>query len=182
MESVMKMHLVIAAAIAALGSHAAFARYDGGDTWSELEANVVTPSAQALDVARTERYDGGDTWSEMEPKASTPSTQSLSVATTANLSSLQQHEHPSMYGTPAEPNSARRTVRVGSGAQSINVAYGDTVRFVAQGQNGAQQSFAWRFDGSPEGNDVDLSQVAPADFPAHDVHVFVAADSTYSGE
>jgi hypothetical protein len=178
----MKMHLVVAAAIAALGSHAAFARYDGGDTWSELQANVVTPSTQSLDVAMTERYDGGDTWSELQPNARTRSTQPLSVATTASLSSLQQHEQASMYGTPAEAGSASRTVRVGSGAQSINVAYGDTVRFVAQGQNGAEQSFAWRFDGSPEGSDVDLSRVAPADFPAHDVHVFVAADSTYSGD
>jgi len=150
-ESLMKMHLVIAATMAGLCSHAAFARYDGGDTWSELE-----------------------------PQATTSASQSMRVATTASLSGLQRSE-PSVYGTPAEADAADRTVRLGSGAQWINVAYGETVRFTVSGDGGPERSFTWRFDGSPVGSDVDLTEVAPADFPVHDVHVFVAADSRSSG-
>ena len=46
----MKMHLVLAAAFAGLGSHAAFASSEGGDTWSELEPTPYVGSAQALAV------------------------------------------------------------------------------------------------------------------------------------
>ena len=148
----MKMHLVLAAALAAVCSHAAFARYDGGDTWSELQPEPITHS-----------------------------TDSLVVASTASLSALQ-HENPSVYGAPANPDSADRIVRLGPGAQSVNVDYGATVKFIAQGDSGPERSFAWRFDVSPIDSDVDLSKVAPADFPIHDVHVFVAPDPRYTGE
>src|SRR5258708_40072122 len=78
----MKMHLVLAAAFAGLGSHAAFASSEGGDTWSELEPTPYVRSVQALPVpapgpvssqqredlgAESGRSAGGDTWSELEP-------------------------------------------------------------------------------------------------------------------
>jgi hypothetical protein len=151
-EFVMKMHLVMAAALAALCSHAAFARYDGGDTWSELQPQPITNS-----------------------------TDSLVVATTAKLSDLRK-DNPSVYGAPAQPDSADRIVRLGPGAHWVNVDYGETVEFVAQAESGPERSFAWRFDVSPVDSDVDLSKVAPADFPVHDVHVFVAPDPRYTGE
>jgi hypothetical protein len=139
----MKMHLVMAAAFAGLCSHAAFARYDGGDTWSELE-----------------------------PKPYTRSSQSLTAATTAPLSTLRGN-HASVYGTPARPDSADRIVRLSRSSQSVNVAYGETVNFIVNGENGAERSFAWRFDVSPGLSHVDLSDVAPADLPAQNVRVFV---------
>jgi|SRR6266853_2414512 len=121
----MKMHLVVAAALAALCSHAAFA----------------DPEA--------------DFW--QQPKSFT------------------------RYGTPAKPAAADRIVRLGTGAQSISVGQGETVEFIAQGLSGSEQAFAWRFDGSPASNVVDLSKVAPMDFPARDVQVLVAPDSRHSG-
>jgi len=194
-EPFMKMHLVLAAALAGLCSHAAFARYDGGDTWSAVEPQPVAGSTRPLSVAMVAplssvqrdylydapaRYDGGDTWSKLQPNASARSSQPLTVATTAPLSTLQR-DYPSVYGTPAQPESADRIVRLSPAARSINVAYGETVKFMVTGENGAERSFAWRFDVSPSMTHVDLDEVAPADLPAQNVRVFVAPDSRYRG-
>ena len=190
----MKMHLVLTAAFAGLCS-LAFARYDGGDTWPELEPHPVARATQPLVVTTIAplstaqrdyvdgapgRYDGGDTWSAMEPKSAAPSTPSLVVATTASLSTLRR-DYPSIYGTPAEGRSADRIVRVSDSARSINVAYGETVTFVVNGENGSERSFAWRFDVSPALSHVDLSDVAPADLDVQKVRVFVAPDARYRG-
>jgi len=129
----MKMHRVIAAALASLVSYAALA----------------DPEA--------------DFW--QQPRTFTYSTR----------------DDSRLYGTPAEPDSANRTVRLGPGAQSVNVGRGETVKFIVQGGSGPERSFAWRFDGSPSRSDVDLSKVAPAGFPVHDVHIFVAPDSRSTG-
>jgi hypothetical protein len=151
-EFVMKMHLVVMAALAALSSHAAFARYDGGDTWSELE-----------------------------PKSYVAPAESLTVATTAPLSSLRD-QNPSAYGTPAQADGADRIVHLESGEKWVNVAYGETVDFRVNTGNGSEQSFAWQFNVSPDMTYVDLSDVAPADFPDKGVRIFVAEDPRYSGE
>jgi hypothetical protein len=191
----MKMHLVLAAAFAGLCSHAAFARYDGGDTWSELQPDPVARSTRPLAVATIAtsrrvqrdylhgapaRYDGGDTWSALEPQSIAPSAQSVVLATTAPLSSLQR-DYPGVYGTPAQPDSADRIVRLSGGSRSVNVAYGETVKFIVNGENGAERTFAWRFDVSPALTHVDLGDVAPADLPAQNLRVFVAPDSRYRG-
>ena len=147
----MKMHLVLVAAFAALCSHAALAGSEGGDTWSELQ-----------------------------PQPYARSSQSPVVATTAPLSTLQR-EYASVYGTPAQVDFADRIVRLGPDSRSINVAYGETVKFIVNGTNGLERSFAWRFDVSPVLTHVDLSDVAPADLPAQNVHIFVAPDSRYRG-
>jgi hypothetical protein len=147
----MKMHLVLAA-FAGLCSHAAFARYEGGDSWSELE-----------------------------PKPYTRSSQLLMVATIAPLRSLQR-DYPNVYGTPADPASVGRIVRLGNGSHWVNVAYGESVKFIVKGDDESERSFAWRFDVEPNTSHVDLSDVAPADLPVHDVRVFVAPDPRYSGE
>src|SRR5882757_1352124 len=78
-EFVMKMHLVVVAALAALSSHAAFARYDGGDTWSELESKSYVPTSAFMgDLGPTlARYDGGDTWSDLQSKSHAGPPQSL---------------------------------------------------------------------------------------------------------
>jgi hypothetical protein len=190
----MKMHL-LAAAFAGLSSHAAFARYDGGDTWSGLEPQPVVHSTRPLTVAAIAssssvgrdylydappRYDGGDTWSALQPKAVAPSTQSPVLATTAPLSSLQR-DYPSVYGTAAQPDSADRIVRLSGSSPSVNVAYGETVKFIVTGDYGSERSFAWRFDVSPALTHVDLSDVAPADLHVQNVRVFVAPDSRYRG-
>ncbi len=85
------------------------------------------------------------------------------------------------YGTPSTAPTVDRTLHVGSNSQKINVAYGETVRFVAESGNGPERSFTWRFDALPEGVSVDLSKLAPADFPSHNVRVFVSPDPLYAG-
>jgi hypothetical protein len=151
-EFVMKMRLLVVAALAALSSTAAFARYDGGDTWSELQ-----------------------------PKASVTSTGPMTIATIGSLSGLRQ-TNPADYGTPAQANAADRIVRLDGGSKWVNVAYGETVDFVVDGQNGSARSFAWQFNVNPNLSHVDLSAVAPADFPDQGVRVFVTPDPEYSGD
>jgi hypothetical protein len=150
-ESFMKMHVVIAAALASLCSHAAFA----------------DPEA--------------DFWQPQESKSVTRSTQPLAVAPTANLSTLNR-DNSSVYGTPAQPESTDRIVRLGPDSQSVKVAYGESVQFIVQGGSGPEQSFAWRFDGSPTQSYVDLSEVAPPYLLDHEVRVFVAPDPRHSGK
>jgi len=94
--------------------------------------------------------------------------------------SAQSRDNPSVYGTPAEP--AYRIVRLAPDSQSVKVAYGESVRFIVQGECGSERSFAWRFDGSPSRSYVDLSEVAPPDLLDHDVRVFVAPDPRHSGK
>lgn len=148
----MKMHLIVAGAFVALSSHAALAASEGGDTWSEL---------QPRPLANTQRLPA--------------------VATTANLSVLQR-DHPNVYGTPADASSADRTVQLGPDSHWLNVGYGESVLFVGSDGDGASRSFAWRFNVSPAVSAVDLSEVAPADFPEHNVRVFVAEDPRYGGD
>ena len=85
------------------------------------------------------------------------------------------------YGSPVTTTSVDRTVHVGPNSQRLNVAYGETVRFVAESGNGSERSFTWRFDALPEGVSVELSQLAPADFPSPNVRVFVSPDPLYAG-
>ena len=190
----MKMHLVMTAAFAALCSHAAFAASEGGDTWSAVQPQAVARSPRPLTIPTSapmyspegfpvQSSEGGDTWSAVQPQATAGSKKSSAYATTAPLSTLQR-DHPdytSAYGTPAQPDSADRIVRVSRSLRSVNVAYGETVKFIVDGENGSERSFTWRFDVSPAMSHVDLSEVAPADVPAQNVRVFVAPDSTYRG-
>ena len=190
----MKMHLAMTAAFAALCSHAAFAASEGDDTWSAVQPQAAARSQRPLAITTGASFsspqgfpvpasEGGDTWSAVNPQATARSTPSPAVATTAPLSTLQRDypDYRTAYGTPAEPDSADRIVRVSRSLQSVNVAYGETVKFVVDGENGSERSFTWRFDVSPALTHVDLSEVAPADLPAQNLRVFVAPDSRYRG-
>ncbi len=90
-------------------------------------------------------------------------------------------KQPNAYGTTANATSADRTVRLGPDSHRVNVAYGETVRFVAESGSAAERSFTWRFDVIPEGVSVDLSKVAPSDFPSRNVRLFVSPDPLYVG-
>jgi len=90
-------------------------------------------------------------------------------------------QQPNAYGTSATSTPADRIVRLGPSSRRVNVAYGETVRFVTETGNAAERSFTWRFDVIPEGVSVDLSKVAPPDFPSHNVRVYVSPDPLYVG-
>jgi len=147
----MKMHLAVAAALIGLSSHAAFAASEGGDTWSRLEPRGYSGYAPVM-----------------------------TVATTARLSSLQR-EAASSYGTASTPAATDRVVQLSPSMKWVDVGYGDHVTFMYVDEHGAQRSFAWKFDVSPVRTHVDLQDVAPADFPAQVLRVFVAADPAYRG-
>ena len=101
---------------------------------------------------------------------------------TSLSTALRKHpDYTSAYGSPAEPDSAERIVRVSPSLRSVTVAYGETVKFIVDGENGSERSFAWRFDGSPALTHVDLSEVAPTDLPAQNLRVFVAPGSRSRG-
>jgi hypothetical protein len=141
---------------------------------------VLAALAAVCSQASFAASEGGDTWSDLRSQATGRSPQSLVVATIAPLSSLRRDD-PSAYGTPAQPDTADRIVRLSGRLRSVNVAYGETVKFIVNGADWAERSFAWRFDVSPVLTHVDLSDVAPADLSAQNVRVFVAPDSRYRG-
>lgn len=147
----MKMQHAVAAALIVLSTQAAFA-------WSE----------------------GGDTWSSVAPKAYSGSAPVMTVSTIGSLSQLQP-ERTSGKGTPATPGAADRIVPLSPSMRWVSVAYGEKVTFHTVDANGKQQSFAWQFDVSPVRSFVDLDDVAPADFPARSVRVFVDEAPEYRG-
>jgi hypothetical protein len=190
---IMKMRLVTAATFAALCSHAAFAASEDGDTWSKLQPQPVAGSGHALTIPTSASLnaaqhappiaasEGGDTWSEMRSQAHSRSTRLAAVATTGSLTALQS-DYPSVYGTAAQPDSIDRVVRLEPGLRWLDVEYGESVKFIRTGAGDSERSFSWRFDVSPTRTYVDLRDVAPADLLDHDVRVFVAADSRYTGD
>lgn len=147
----MKMQYAVAAALIGLSAQAAFA-------WSE----------------------GGDTWSSVAPKSYSGSAPVMTVSTIGRLSDLQA-ERTSGKGTPATPDAADRIVQLSPSMRWVSVAYGEKVTFNTVDASGAQRSFAWQFDVSPARSFVDLDDVAPADFPARSVRVFVAEAPEYQG-
>jgi len=78
------------------------------------------------------------------------------------------------YGEAASPVTAERTIVIGANTRSVNVNHGETVKFVANGQE-----FAWDFDGLPQS--FDLKQVAPQGAIDHDVSVYIATTLTDGG-
>jgi len=76
---------------------------------------------------------------------------------------------PSLYlGTAAATNDATRTVTIEADTRWVNVAQGETVRFVAAGIE-----FAWRFDGQPS-RPLDLQLIAPAGSLKRPILVYIA--------
>jgi hypothetical protein len=147
----MKTHHAVAVALIGLGSHAAFAASEGGDTWSS-----VAPK----------RYSG------YAPV--------ITVATIGKLGNLQA-DRTTGKGTPTQPDASDRIVQLTPSMRWVDVGYGERVTFKVADESGAQRSFAWRFDMSPARSNVDLQDVAPADFPCHGVRVFVAPQPEYHG-
>jgi hypothetical protein len=116
----------------------------------------------------------------------------MRVLTVAVLAALASHaaladpeahfwEQPHVYGAPAMATTADRIVHLGPNSHRVDVAYGETVRFVAESGNAPERSFTWQFDVPREGSSFDLSRVAPADFPSHKVRVVVSPDPLYLG-
>lgn len=74
-----------------------------------------------------------------------------------------------MLGDVVPVQEASRTVAIGPQTRYVNVAYGEVVRFVADGQ-----AFAFRFNGVNR-QPFDLQRVAPAGALDHSVMAYVAS-------
>lgn len=79
-----------------------------------------------------------------------------------------------LAGSPANVAAATRTVSL-SGIRNVNVMQGEVVKFVA-----GDKAFAWRFD-TLDTPRFKLAEIAPKDFPAGEVVVFVAHDPAHMG-
>jgi len=79
---------------------------------------------------------------------------------------------PDLYGDPASPAGAVRTIVILPETKWVNVQGGDTVAFVVGGR-----TFAWSFDGAVRS--FDLRAVAPPGLLDHSVIAYVAPDPKY---
>jgi hypothetical protein len=130
---------------------------------------MMALGAQASQAAS----EGGDTWSALASLPQASVAPKMMVATIAQLSELRA-DAASMLGSPITSSALDRSMSITDATQWINVGYGERVQFTALDRGGASHSFAWRFDVSPMRTHVDLSEVAPADFPVRSVRVFIA--------
>lgn len=72
-----------------------------------------------------------------------------------------------VYGEPANPEYAGRTIVVTPQTKYINVAHGEVVKVKV-----GSQEFAWNFDGRPQ--PFELSKIAPEGALDHSVQVYVS--------
>ena len=81
-----------------------------------------------------------------------------------------QRDTNAPLGTPAQGASADRIIKIGTGSKYLNVYRGEIVTIV----NG-EKAFTWKFDtlGTPS---FELAKIAPRDFGAGQVRVYVAFD------
>lgn len=81
-----------------------------------------------------------------------------------------QRDSNAPLGTPAQEAPSARVIKLGPGSKYVNVYRGEIVTIV----NG-EKAFTWRFDtlGTPS---FELAKIAPPDFGAGHVRVYVAPD------
>jgi len=73
-----------------------------------------------------------------------------------------------LLGAVVPASLATRTVQIGPTTRSVNVSYGETVRFVSEGQ-----TFAFDFNGAADATSFDLQRVAPQGMVGHRVIAYV---------
>ena len=79
-------------------------------------------------------------------------------------------------GDPVPASSATRAVTITPNTGYVRVADNETVKFVV-----GDKSFAWTFNGAPDGYAFDLERVAPTGLITHKVVVRVAANPLWVG-
>lgn len=79
-----------------------------------------------------------------------------------------------LYGEPANPSYAERTIVVTPQTRSINVTHGEVVKLKV-----GSQEFAWDFDGLAR--PFELSKIAPEGALDHTVRVYIATSAQDGG-
>lgn len=81
---------------------------------------------------------------------------------------------PKDYGEPALLNATKKEIFISPDTKYVNVTDGETVIFVA-----GSQRFAWHFNTFPDTTHIGLASIAPPEFPAQNVTVYIAANPLY---
>ena len=96
------------------------------------------------------------------------------VIATAGLSAGVHAAPASDYGHTEPATASEKLINISADTKTVNVDNGDTVTFVS-----GHQTFTWNFRTLRDEDDVRLSTIAPAGFPAKDIEVYVARDPLY---
>ncbi len=81
-----------------------------------------------------------------------------------------------LYGSPAPPEAATRTIVIFPNTRWVNVTGGEIVRFIV-----GDRIFTWNFNASSVVNNFDLTEVAPPGVFDHPVQAYLAPDPRYIG-
>jgi hypothetical protein len=91
------------------------------------------------------------------------------IITAMSSPSIPAKNYVYLFGTPADPSAAMRTIVIRPDTKSVNVTEGDIVKFVV-GDN----TFAWKFDTALTVRNFELNEVAPPGMLDHPVRAYVA--------
>lgn len=79
-----------------------------------------------------------------------------------------------LYGDPASPAGAERTIVITPATRYVNVEGGETINFAVGGNQ-----FAWTFNVARTVHSFDLNEVAPPGVLNHVVRAYVSPDPKY---
>ncbi|MDB5858340.1 MAG: CzcE family metal-binding protein [Ramlibacter sp.] len=98
---------------------------------------------------------------------------SLSLAALGLFAAMAAHAAvpTRLLGDVVSPTEASRTIRIDPATRYVNVYRGETIRFLANGQQ-----FGYFFDGAPGEASFDLRQVAPPGTLDHRVVAYISRD------
>lgn len=94
----------------------------------------------------------------------------------ACMSPMNSMSRLDLWGDPAPVTAAGRTIFITPETKYVNVAGGETVKFVV-----GDESFAWTFDGPSEGYKFDLNETAPPGVLGRRVIAYVDPNPLYMG-
>lgn len=100
----------------------------------------------------------------------------IAMLSTACVSPMNSMTRLDLLGNPAPVAAATRTIFITPDTKFVNVAGGETIKFVA-----GDKSFAWTFDGPVAGYAFDLEKAAPPGVLDHRVEAYVDPNLLYLG-
>jgi hypothetical protein len=100
----------------------------------------------------------------------------LSIVLCLPAACATRTDYVDLFGEPAAPGAAQRTIVIQPDTRYVNVEGGQVVRFIA-----GDKEFAWNFFVARTVNSFDLNEVAPPGILAHTVRAYVSQDPRYIG-
>jgi hypothetical protein len=100
----------------------------------------------------------------------------LTIASCLLAACATRSSYVDLYGEPADPAAAQRTIVILPETRYVNVEGGQVVRFVT-----GDKEFAWNFFVAKSVSSFELNEVAPPGILAHTVRAYVSPDPRYIG-